>query len=293
MMKLSVLADAAEDGFLARLSAALGKLFADGAAKTLLSIAFGCAVLLIGFPLIRFLMRRIRQMKWYTKLEAETGVAAFISGVIAVILYAELIITFCYIVGMPTASIIALLGSVGVAVGLAMQGSLSNLAGGLMLILFRPFRVGDYVIVTDNEVGDQKEGYIREITIFYTKLLTRDNEIVVLPNGRVSNETVVNCSSNPFRRINVLLSIAYEADIDRARDCLLAAARKTAGIVEDPAPEVIVSALNSSSVDLTFRAWCDERVYYDAMPALLEAGKKALDAAGVTIPFPQVDIHMK
>ena len=191
------------------------------------------------------------------------------------------------IIGIPWSVFLTVFASCSVALGLALQGSLSNLAGGLMLMMFRPFSVGDYIII------ENYQGTVTQISAFYTTINTIDNRKVTLPNGTLSNGAVMNCSSEGRCLLELLFGIAYSADIDEAKAVLEEVARETGSVLEDPAPEIVVTDLKDSSVELTMRAWVNCAHFRSAKSELLEAGKKALDRAGVRIPYPQVDVHMQ
>lgn len=251
-----------------------------------LRIIGGGLALLVGFRLIRWIMRLMDRSHLANKLDPT--VRTFCNSLLSAGLKILLIIAVAGMVGVPTASIIAVLGSAGVAIGLALQGSLSNLAGGVMLLWNKPFSKGDYI-----EVPGITPGVVTDITVFYTTLRTVDNLTVVIPNGAVSGAALTNYSAMPERRVDIDFSIAYEADIDAARACLLAAAEDCDKMLDLPAPAVFVTEMADSAVLLGFRGWCKTTDYLAARYAMNESGKKALDKAGVSIPYPQVDVHMK
>ncbi len=190
--------------------------------------------------------------------------------------------------GLDAASVVALLGSAGVAIGLAIQGSLSNFAGGVLILLLKPFKVGDYIIA-----GNGNEGTVVEIQIFYTKLTTADNRLVVIPNGELSNSSMINASAMPTRRIDIPVGISYEADIRMAKEVLLKVLEEDPGVLQDEEKRVFVDDLADSSVVLNLRCYSTNENFWETRWRLMESVKYALDEAGIGIPFPQVDVHMK
>ena len=204
-------------------------------------------------------------------------------------LYIVLIIIICNQVGIDTASFIAVLGTLGLTVGLALQGSLSNFAGGVLIIMLKPFRVGDYII--DN--GSGKEGVVDRIDLFYTKLITGDNKAIVIPNGALSNAAITNVTQYDKRRVDLAFGIGYADDIEKAKAILLDVASNDEEVLKDPAAVAIVTALDASQVSITVRAWCKTEDYWGVYFRVLEKGKKALDDNGIEIPFNQMQVHVK
>ena len=188
--------------------------------------------------------------------------------------------------GVQTTSFIAVLGAAGLAVGLALQGSLSNFAAGVMMIIFRPFKIGDYV------EGGGTGGTVKAIHIFTTTLTTPDNKRVVVPNSKMMGDNITNYSAEGTRRLDLTASISYDDSIDKAKAALLDLLAKEPRVLKDPAPFVGVLKLGDSSVDFAVRPWVKSEDYGDVSFALTEAIKKRLDADGFTMPFPQQDIHL-
>jgi small conductance mechanosensitive channel len=188
--------------------------------------------------------------------------------------------------GVQTASLLAVLGAAGLAIGLALQGTLSNIAAGLMLLYLRPFRVGDFV-ETDNLAG-----IVKTVGLFVTELDTFDGLYVFAPNSELWNKTLRNHSRNPRRLMSIPVGISYDADAAKARDLLLQMARDDERILTDPAPYVYVDKYGDNSIDLIFRAWAPTAQYWDAQRAMIEEAKRRLDAAGIEIPFPQRVLHL-
>ncbi len=188
--------------------------------------------------------------------------------------------------GIPTTSFVAALGAAGLAIGLALQGSLSNLAAGVMLLIFRPFRVGDYVEAAG------VDGTVEEIGLFASTLVTLDNTQIVTPNSEIWGATIKNFTAKETRRNDLVFGISYGDDIDRARESILAACRADSRVLSDPAPEVWVTGMGESSVDLLVVPWCHPDDYWALKFDLYQKVKEALEAGGSTIPFPQRDLHL-
>lgn len=190
------------------------------------------------------------------------------------------------IFGVETTSFAAVLGSAGIAIGLAFQGTLSSFAAGMMLLIFRPFKVGDAIRVAG------QLGKVYEIGLFTTAIDSFDNLRIVIPNAQVFGATIENLSYHATRRFDVEVGVSYSADIDRTRELLAEAVAGAEGVLTDPAPAVLLQGLGASSVDWTVRAWAKSDVFFDVKQAVTRAVKMKLDAAGVEIPFPQMDVHL-
>lgn len=189
--------------------------------------------------------------------------------------------------GVQTASLIAVLGAAGLAIGLALQGTLSNVAAGVMLLIFRPFRIDDYV-----DIGG-KSGTVKTVGLFVTELATLDNVQIIMPNSQVWGTAIYNYTFHDVRRVDLLVGVAYEDDAEKAMEVLLQEARKDARILNDPEePFIAVAELADSSVNLTLRVWCNTGEYWNVKFDLTNAVKKRLDAEGITIPYPQRQVHM-
>ena len=190
------------------------------------------------------------------------------------------------IFGVDTGSFAVLIGACGLAVGLALQGSLSNLAAGVMLLIFRPFKVGDVV-----SIGGQL-GKIEQIDLFNTMMDTFDNRRVIIPNGTIFGATIENMTHHPTRRVDIAVGVEYKADLDKTREVLTAAAASVPDTLADPAPQIILLSLGNSSVDWQVRVWCNTADYWTVWDAATKTVKKSLDEAGLGIPFPQMDVHL-
>ncbi len=189
--------------------------------------------------------------------------------------------------GIETSSFAALIAAMGLAIGLAFQGTLSNFAAGAMLLIFRPFKVDD-VIRAGGELGK-----VKEIELFTTELVTADNRRIIVPNSKIFGDTIENITYYPTRRVEVAVGAAYEADIRQTREVLLKAAKGLGGVLEDPAPEAFLSDLGDSSVNWKVRVWCNADDYWATVAGLTEAVKYAMDSAKIGIPFPQMDVHVQ
>ena len=241
----------------------------------------------VGVQLIKILLNIVR--KSMEKANAEIGVIQFVNSFLKAALYVVLIFMLASSFGVHAASIVALLGSAGVAIGLAVQGSLSNLAGGVLLLLLKPFKVGDYIM----ESSTNKEGTVSEIQIFYTKLMTPDSKTIILPNGMLANNTITNVTASKSRRMDVLIGVSYNADLKKAKKVLLSVLQEDDKTLKDKEMSVYVDELASSSINIGVRCWFLNDDYWKGRWRVIENCKYALDQAGIEIPFPQMDVHVK
>ena len=242
------------------------------------------AVLIVGLKLIKFLTGRLEKHKLAKRMDS--NIWTLIMHTLRVVLNALIIIVAIEIVGVPSATVITVIGSCGLAFGLALQGGLSNLAGGVMLMIFKPFHAGDYII------APQCEGTVEEIGIFYTTLVTLDNQSISIPNSVLSSNIVTNTSAKKERGVDIDISVAYGTDIETAREALVRCAKSNPLVLQDPAPIVVVTGHSDSCVKLLFRAFTQWENYRQLRAELYEASLSALKEAGVEIPFPQVDVHV-
>lgn len=255
----------------------------DLAIRILLAILFFA----IGVQVIKVLRKII--VKSMKRVNAEIGAVQFVDSFIKIAMYVILVLMLAASFGMDAASIVAVLGSAGVALGLALQGSLSNLAGGVLILVLKPFKVGDYII----EGVSDKEGEVAEIQIFYTKLVTPDNKVIVLPNGTLANNNLINVTANACRRLDIFVGISYESDMKAAKKALLEVLEKNPKVMKEKEKLVVVDELADSCVRLLVRCWFKNEDYWEGKWRITEDCKDALDAAGIEIPFPQLDVHMK
>jgi len=223
------------------------------------------------------------------KANAEQGVVTFVGSVVRYVLYFVLILMILSHFGVTASSVIAVLGSAGLTLGLALQGSLSNLAGGVLILLLKPFVVGDYII----ENADKQEGTVAEITIFYTKLLTIDNKAIMIPNGTLSNTSIVNVTAMNKRRLDLRFSVAYDSDIQKVKEILSRVAIGDVAVLKNEDSSVFVSELKESCVEMGARCWVKTEDYWAAKWRITENIKTEFDKEGICIPFPQMEITMK
>ncbi len=242
---------------------------------------------LIGVQLIKLIRKIIK--KSMQRAGAELGAVQFVDSFVKAALYILLVLMLASSFGVDAASIVAVLGSAGVAIGLAIQGSPSNLAGGVLILLLKPFRVGDYIV----ESSTGKEGTVTEIQIFYTRLLTVDNKTVILPNGSLANNSIVNITAQANRRMDISVSVSYSADLKRTKEVLLNVLQKDEAVLKDKERVVFVDELGASGVNLGVRCWFKQEDYWAGKWRITENCKLALDEAGIEIPFNQLDVHLK
>lgn len=256
-------------------------------------IAFGMKVLfsilffLIGMKVIGILRKMVR--KSLERSNADAGVRQFIDSVLKVGLYAILLIMIVTSFGVESASIAAFLASGGVAIGLALQGSLSNFAGGVLILLLKPFVVGDYIIEDTNK----NEGTVKEIQIFYTKLATADNKTIVIPNGTLANTSLTNATAKNERRLDLTVGISYDADLKSAKAVIEKILREDEAVIQEEPMTVYVDDLADSAVMIGSRCWVKTEEYWPARWRILEKIKLSLDEKGIEIPYPQVVVHRK
>lgn len=250
-------------------------------------VILAALVLFVGLQAIRLIRKLVE--KSLARTSADKGVAQFLDSLIKVGLTALLLLMIAVSFGLDAASVVAMLGSVGVAFALALQGSLSNCAGGVLILLLKPFVVGDYII----EGSKGQEGTVIEIQLFYTKLRTPDDFIITLPNGSLANNNIVNYSTTSTRRMDVTVGISYDADLKRAKEVLLGILEEDACVLRDQEYKVFVQELADSAVLLTVRCWFRNEDYWDGRARILENCKLMLDQNGIGIPYPQVDVHMR
>lgn len=240
--------------------------------------------LFVGLWLIRKLIRVMKKL--FETREFDITLQKFLLNLIGAILKILLFISVVTMVGVQMTSFIALLGAAGLAFGMALSGTLQNFAGGVMLLILKPFKVGDFI-----EAGGHS-GTVREIQIFHTVLNTPDRKRVVVPNGGLSAGSITNFSAEPKRRVEWIFGISYSDNIDKARDIIMECLAGDERIDSDPQPMVAVKALGDSSVDLVARALADTPLFWEVYFAINEKVKKEFDKKGVSIPFPQRDVHL-
>lgn len=250
-----------------------------------LKVIYVIVILFIGSKLIKLLIKLIKKAKGFNKLDK--SVASFLLSFLKATLYIVLIITIAGIIGIPSTSIITLLGSCGVAIGLALQGGLSNIAGGLIILIFKPFKVGDFIDThTDS-------GTVKSISIFYTTLLTPDNRTVPIPNGSLANSSLVNYSKEKDRRLDISIDVSYDNDIDKVKKTLNSIIDKEKRINKEKDIFVRLTNYKESSIEYTIRVWVDKDEFWNVKFDLLECIKKEFDKENITIPYNQLDVHIE
>lgn len=255
------------------------KMLVEYAPKVLLALI----VLWIGTQIIKWVVRLLDRS--LEKKDTDISLRGFLKSLLSALLKVVLIISVIQMLGVATTSFVAIIGAAGLAVGLALQGTLANFAGGVLLLLFKPYKVGD-LIEAQGELG-----VVKDIQIFVTTLLSPENKTIIVPNGAMANGNITNYSAEGRIRVDLSCGIGYGEDIRRAREVLMTVMKNDPNVLSDPAPSVTVSNLGDSSVDLAVRPWCKPEHYWDVYFGTLENGKIALDEAGVEIPFPQQVVH--
>ncbi len=258
---------------------------ASGVLNLGIRILIAILTLFIGSKLIKYVLKILK--KTLEKAGADSSISQFLCSFAKAALYIVLGFLIASYCGVDAASIVALLGSAGVAVGLAVQGSLSNMAGGVLILLLKPFKLGDYII---DSAGN--EGVVDEIHVIYTKLRTPDNKVIILPNGTLANNSITNVSSSNIRRCDLIVGIAYDSDIKLAKETIMKVISEDADTLKDHDLNVFVDNLGVSSIDIGIRCWFDNENYWTGKWRITENVKYALDNVGIEIPYQQIDIHM-
>ncbi len=256
------------------------------AATVGLKILYAGLVSFVGLKLVKLLKKRLPDFAPMKRLDA--GLRTFMCSTISILLYALLFISVAMIMGIPTTSFIAALASAMAAIGLAMQGSLSNFAGGLMILMFKPFRVGDYINAPDLNVA----GFVREITVVYTILRTFDNIEVTVPNGALANSVVQDLTVPETRRVDLTFRVSLSESLERVEAIIADVLAANEKVLSDPAPSIVVTEITDSAVIYGVRIWCPGSEYWNTRFGLNRAIKLAFDREGIIIPHAQVDVHM-
>ena len=245
----------------------------------------GVLVLVVGLFVVHWISKLLSRSE--KVLRIEPTLKSFLGNLLRILLYVIVVLTAANVMGVPMTSVVTLLASAGVAVSLAMQGALSNLVGGLSLLLLKPIKVNEYV-----KVGDY-DGTVRSIGAFYTELATPDNRQITLPNSSLTNTAIINYTRTGTRRLDMEYSVSYDSNMEQVFGVLsgLIAARED--VLAEPAPVVHLSKMGDSALVFVARLWCKTADYWDIYFYLMEEGKRALDRAGVSIPYPQMDVHIK
>lgn len=238
----------------------------------------------VGKWVVSIVVRAIRKVM--QKAEIDMTLETFIANLVRMVLLLFVVIAAINQLGIQTASLIAVLGAAGLAVGLALQGSLSNFAAGVLIVLFRPYKVGDWI------EGAGISGSVESVQILTTILKTGDNKRVIVPNSQIMGSTITNYSANETRRIDLVVGVSYDDDLDKVRSEIQTVVAADSRVLSDPACTIAVSELGDSSVNFVVRPWVATADYWTARFELTEAIKKAFDKAGISIPYPQQDVHI-
>ncbi len=242
-------------------------------------------ILAIGWWIVKFINRLVR--RFFEKKDYDETLESFLQSFISIALKVLLFVVVVTQLGVKSSSLVAMVGAAGLAIGLALQGSLANFAGGVLILIFKPFKVGDWIS------AQGVDGAVKEISIFSTKLNTFGNQLAIIPNGQLSNGNIINYNAEPIRRDNYIVGIGYGSNIKQAKDILLQICTENETILKDPEPLVFVGELGDSSVNLTLRWWAKNEDFWEAKFYVTEQSKLRFEEAGIEIPFPQRDIHVK
>ena len=257
----------------------------DGFILKIPTLLLALATLLIGLWLIKFLVRFLNNHLHKGKIDI--SLTNFLVSILKVVLYVLLLVTVASTLGIETTSFVAILGAAGLAVGLALQGILSNFAGGVLILLFKPFRVGHFISSSNNV-----EGTVLKIDILYTTLRAKNGTTLYAPNGPLANAVINNVSDNENRMLEYSIGISYQANIDQARKTIIATLQADPLILKDPQPVVLVASLGDNAVNLTIRSWSANADFWPAYHRNFQLIKEALDQNGIGIPYPQREVHL-
>lgn len=249
-----------------------------------LKIIAALAILILGRIAAGIIQKIARSAGNRAKMDPT--ISSFIANIAFIGIMAFAAIAALSRLGVETTSFIAVLGAAGLAIGLAFQGSLANFAAGFLMILFRPFKVGDFI------KGAGVEGVVKEIQVFTTTVITMDNKKVIIPNSKITGDSIFNYTSEKTRRVDLVVGVSYSDDLDKVKQVLSNEVTSFPGVLADPAPKIAVSEMADSSVNFVVRPWVNTADYWNVYFGLTEAIKKRLDKEGISIPFPQRDVHM-
>lgn len=249
-----------------------------------LKVLAAIVIFVVGRWIAKLITNVIRKM--IRKGDVDPTISKFVGNMVYIALLAFVVLAALSQLGIQTTSFIAILGAAGLAIGLALQGSLSNFAAGFLMIIFRPIRVGDYI------EGAGTAGTVEEIAIFTTTLVTPDNKTVIIPNAALTGDNIVNWTLKGTRRVDMVMGIGYDDDIDKAKQIMKAVLDQDERILKDPAPQIAMVELADSSVNFVVRPWVKASDYWGVYMDTTEKIKKAFDAGGISIPYPQRDVHV-
>ncbi|MCM4173581.1 mechanosensitive ion channel protein [Arenibacter sp. TNZ] len=251
--------------------------------EALPNLVMAIIIFFLGLWVIKFINRLVS--KFFNKADYDPSLETFLQSFISIGLKIMLFVIVITQLGVQSTSLVAIIGAAGLAIGLALQGSLANFAGGVLILLFKPFKVGDFIS------AQGVDGTVKEISIFTTKITTFGNQMAIVPNGQLSNNNIINYNSQNTRRDKIAVGIGYGSNIKQAKEILLQICSENENILKDPAPEVYVAELGDSSVNLSLRFWANNEVFWAAHFHVMEELKNKFDAAGIEIPFPQRVMH--
>lgn len=253
--------------------------------NVLLLVLYALFALVVGFWIVSKLTKIFDAL--LTKKDIDHSLQKFLVRILNIGLKVLVLISVAGLVGIPTTSFVTIIGAAGLAVGLALQGSLSNFAGGILILFLKPFKVGDFI------EGAGHSGTVTDISIFYTYMNTPKNQAVIVPNSQLSSNTIVNYNTNDKRRLDLVFGIDYGDDIDKARSVLKLILDSDDRILDDPLYLIAVDTLGNSSVNIIIKVWCKNEDYWDLNYYIIEKVKKEFDANDISFPFPQTDVHLK
>lgn len=248
------------------------------------TIILAIVVLILGLIICKLVLKVLSKGLDRTRLDLTVN--NFVKQCCKIVLYVLLVTIVLSVLGIPATSIITVIGTAGVAIGLALQSSLSNVAGGIMLLINKPFKIGDYIMVSG------VSGTVKQITILYTRLDSDSNQAIFIPNGQVSGAVVTNNNTNGTRRVDLKFSISYEDDYQKAREIILQVLSRNEKILTDPAPTVRMIEHAASSINIAVRPWCKAADYWEVYFSVMEEIRAAFIAGGISIPFDQLDVHV-
>lgn len=249
------------------------------------NLLLGIIILVVGLFLVHWVVKLLAKNKFFTKLDP--SLQSFFKNLIKLLLIALVVLTAANVIGVPLTSIITIFASAGVAISLGMQGALGNLVGGVTLLILKPIKTGEFV-----KIGEHV-GFVKNIGAFYTEIKTKDNTIISLPNSNLTNTAVVNYSRGGIRRVEVSFLVDYKTDIDLAFSVLKEMTKGCEWILSDPPSKVVLDKCRESGIEFEVRAWTDAPNFSKVRKFMTLNGKKALDAAGIKIPYQQMDVHIK
>ena len=250
----------------------------------LIKLLVALLIMIVGFRVIAALENRLKKQHKFSKLDP--GAKSFVISFVSIALKVIVMVVVLSIIGIPMASLVTIVGSCAVAIGLALQGGLSNIAGGLMILIFKPFKVGDYII------SNGLEGTVKSITMFYTTITTLDNKVIQLPNANLSNSNIINVSANKTRRVDIDLSVNYNTDIDKVKKVVMDIVNKHKLILQDEDKFIRLKTHAESALVFSLRVWVLTPDYWTVYFDLMESIKKEFDKNHIEIPYNQLDVHM-